>query len=293
MTIKTVGLFSPGQMGSAIGNVLRHNGLDVMTPLSGRSEATLMRAEQAGLRDSGSVEALIAESDIVISVLTPAEAESIVAKVTDAARDNGKKPFFVDCNALAPAVKIRMDERVREVGGVFVDAGIFGGPPKIDGSGPRIYCSGPDTSVFESLREYGLNIPPCVGPEIGQAAGLKMLHTTAGKGTRAVWIELLVAARAMGLSDVLAQEFEAGGILVKPQLIEAIAHEPRRSARMIDELEEVARTYEGLGLTPKMMEGAADLHRLISETPLAKQTSLDPDPPVDTILDVLAEWLRK
>jgi len=80
--------------------------------------------------------------------------------------------------------------------------------------------------------------------------------------------------------------------MVTKALIDNIVHEPRRSKRMIGELEEVARTFEGLGLTPRMLDGAADMHRMISATPLAEQSPRDPDPPLDTILDTLAEQLR-
>ena len=107
-----------------------------------------------------------------------------------------------------------------------------------------------------------------------------------------MWLELLLAARMMGLSEALAQEFAAGGIMVKQELIDFISHEPKRARRMIGELEEAALTYEGLGLTPKMLHGAADMHRLISETPLADQSPREKDPPVEKILAILEEHLR-
>ena len=83
-----------------------------------------------------------------------------------------------------------------------------------------------------------------------------------------MWIELLVAARVLGLSDALAGELSEGPDMVTKALIDNIVHEPRRSKRMIGELEEVARTFEGLGLTPRMLDGAADMHRMISATPV-------------------------
>jgi hypothetical protein len=58
-------------------------------------------------------------------------------------------------------------------------------------------------------------------------------------------------------------------------------------------MEEIALTFEGLGLTPNILIGAADMFRLEDETPLADQTSRDPDPSLDTILDVLAAQAAK
>jgi len=290
MSVQTVGIISPGEMGAAIGNVLRHSGLDVVTSLSGRSELTRQRAAESGMRDVGSVDAVVTECDLLLSVLVPAEAVSVAESVADSMRRTGARPAFVDCNAIAPQTVERIGVGIREAGAVFTDAGMVGGPPKI-GRSPRIYCSGPDTAAFESLRDHGLDIR-CVGPSIGQASGLKMLHSATTKGTRALWIELLVAARALGLSDALTAELDEGPAMVTPALIDNICHEPRRSRRMIGELEEVARTFEGMGLTPVMLEGAAEMHRLISATPLADQSPREPDPPLDVILDTLAERLR-
>ena len=57
-------------------------------------------------------------------------------------------------------------------------------------------------------------------------------------------------------------------------------------------MEEIAATFAALGLTPRMLEGAADIYRLVSETRLADQTSREPDPSLDTVLDTLAERSR-
>jgi 3-hydroxyisobutyrate dehydrogenase-like beta-hydroxyacid dehydrogenase len=281
VAVKSVGILSPGEMGSALAKSLLKNDMPVATSLAGRSDLTKLRAEETGIRDAGSIDALVAECDVLLSVLTPSEAVSVAKEVAGSMRRTGSRPIFADCNAIAPQTVKAMSGEFTDMGAVFVDAGI---------AGRRIYCSGPNTEAFESLRDYGLDIT-CVGPVIGQASGLKMLHSTTTKGTRAMWLELLLAARIMGLSDALAEEFAAGGIMVKPELIEFISHEPKRARRMVGELEEAALTYEGLGLTPHMLHGAADMHRLISETPLADQSPREKDPPVDTILAILQEHL--
>jgi 3-hydroxyisobutyrate dehydrogenase-like beta-hydroxyacid dehydrogenase len=289
--MQTFGILSAGDMGSAIGHVLTHAGVDVVTSLTGRGDLTRRRAERSGIRDVGSVDAVVAVADMVLSVLVPAESASLASEVAASMLRTGARPVFVDCNAIAPQTVRGLATQINAAGATFVDVGMMGGPPKPGGRSPRIYCSGPETGLFESLREYGLDVR-LVGPEIGQASGLKMLHSATTKGTRALWIELLVAARAMGLSEALAEEFAAGGIQVKPELIDNIPHEPRRAHRMIGELEETALTFQGLGLTPKMLEGAADMHRFICTTSLAEQTSQEPDPPLDTVLDTLADHAR-
>jgi len=47
--------------------------------------------------------------------------------------------------------------------------------------------------------------------------------------------------------------------------------------------------FAALGQTPRLMQGAADLYRLVGETPLADQTSREPDPSLEAVLEGLAE----
>ncbi|MGE3595412.1 MAG: DUF1932 domain-containing protein, partial [Dehalococcoidia bacterium] len=67
----------------------------------------------------------------------------------------------------------------------------------------------------------------------------------------------------------------------------------RRARRWVGEMEEIAATFQALGLTPRILQGAADIYRLIGDTPLATQTSRQPDPPHDTIHTTLTDHLRR
>jgi hypothetical protein len=47
---------------------------------------------------------------------------------------------------------------------------------------------------------------------------------------------------------------------------------PPRAARWVGEMEETAKTYEDIGLSPKMFQGAAETYRFVAEeTPLGKE----------------------
>ena len=61
MTIKTVAILSPGEMGAAVGQALSENGFKIVTSLEGRSTPTKERAEAAGFRDAGSLDAMLGE----------------------------------------------------------------------------------------------------------------------------------------------------------------------------------------------------------------------------------------
>jgi 3-hydroxyisobutyrate dehydrogenase-like beta-hydroxyacid dehydrogenase len=285
VAIHTVGIISAGDMGAAIGNTLAHSGLDVITALDGRSHLSRTRASESGMRDVGTVEALAREADIVLSVLVPAEAERIAESVISAMAATGERPTFVDCNAIAPQTVARIAKRITAAGATFIDAGIIGSPPKPGGHSTRFHCSGPDTSAFEALSAHGLDVRR-VGPNIGQASGLKMVYAATTKGTYALWTELLVAARALDLDDALRAELGEG--VIAQQMFKGLPDTPRRARRWVGEMEEIALTFQGLGLTPKILQGAADMFRLESDTPLGDLTSRDPEPALADMLAILA-----
>ena len=93
----TVGLLHPGDMGSMVGACAVAAGSRVRWASGGRSAGTRQRAAAAGLEDAGSLDALVAGSDVIISVCPPHAA-------LDLARDVAARRFtglFVDANAVA------------------------------------------------------------------------------------------------------------------------------------------------------------------------------------------------
>ena len=286
MKIKSVGIISPGDMGSAIGKVLSNSGLEVITCLEGRSELTRLRAQESGMRNTPSVDRLVTEVELILSVLVPSEALALAELIAGSVRRTGCHPAYADLNAIAPQTVMKINSVMNNAGVTFIDGGIIGSPPKLGRSNTRFYCSGPDTAALESLAQSGLDVRR-LGPRIGQASGLKMVYAASTKGITALWTELLLAAKALGLEEPLMSEFKLSGVNISEVLRDSIPSMPRRSRRWFGEMEEIAATFEGVGLTPRILLGAADMYRLVSETQLAGQTSREPDPTADTVLQVL------
>ena len=286
VNVKHVGIMSAGDMGAAIGGVLRQTGLEVLTCLAGRSPLTRRRAEEAGFIDAGSLDDLVRRADLILSVLVPSEAVPLAQQVAAAMRRTGAAPVFVECNAIAPQTVRTIEPLIRSAGAAFIDAGIIGGPPHAPGGGTHFCCSGPDTTAFEALGPHGLTVR-VVGSEIGQASGLKMCYAASTKGTTAVWTELLIAARALGLEEPLMNELGEGAA----RQAGSVTSMPRRARRWVGEMEEIAATFAAIGLTPRILQGAADLYRFVGETPLADQTSREPDSALAQLLETLASRL--
>lgn len=269
MGVETVGILSPGDMGHNVGRALGEHGLRVITCLQGRSDRTRTLAQRAGIDDVASLNDLVTEADIVLSILVPAEAVGVAESVAGALSATGAGTPFADCNAISPQSATAIDGVIGHAGGRFIDGGIIGGPPG-RGTPPRFYVSGPHAGVMTELDGKGIDVRP-IGESVGKASGIKMCYAAMTKGTSTLHVALLTAAEALGLSDELAAELQAS----QPGAYEQMARIPALpvdAARWIGEMEEIASTFEHVGVTPGFHRGAAEVYRLLSETPFASET---------------------
>ena len=133
MTIETVAIISPGDMGHAVGQLLREHELRVVTCLTGRSERTKTLSERAGIIDVADFEQMVAQSDVVLSITVSESAPGVARSVADAVRSTATELLFAECNAIAPQVALEIEPIIVNAGARFVDASIIGGPPR-DGS---------------------------------------------------------------------------------------------------------------------------------------------------------------
>ncbi|HLH67934.1 MAG TPA: DUF1932 domain-containing protein [Candidatus Dormibacteraeota bacterium] len=270
MSLGTVGILSPGDMGHSIGALLRQGGLRVVTCLAGRSPRTRALAAEAGIEDLPDLEILVSESDVVLSIVAPAAAEELAGRLAAALRATGASPLVADCNAVAPQTVRRLGGRISAAGGRFVDVGIIGNPPRPGMAGPRFYASGAEAHRLVDLNAHGLDVRPLDG-EVGQASGLKMCYAALTKGLTALATELLVAGRAMGLEASLRAELQLSQGPLLQWMERMLPTMPPKAWRWVGEMEEIAATFEALGMTPRLLQGAADLYRWVTATRLGRE----------------------
>jgi hypothetical protein len=95
----------------------------------------------------------------------------------------------------------------------------------------------------------------------------------------------------MGLLDALLDQYGDRNVVYQAQQ-RSIPSMPNRARRWVGEMEEIAKTFGDLGMTPKILLGAADMYTLVGETPLADLTSRDPYPTLEEVMDALIARLR-
>lgn len=268
--INTVAITSPGDMGHAIGRVLKAQGLDVITCLEGRSTRTQGLARQAGLREVDSLQDVVHQADLVLSILVPCEAEAAATAFATAMDECGRATHYVDCNAIALQTAQRINQAIVTSGGIFTDASLIGFPPGT-GTPPRLYVSGPHAEMIRFLDGPGMAVKH-IGPQIGQASGIKMCYAAMTKGTFALHYALTMAASRLNLLDDLLSEFEFSQPEAFQQMHEHLPRLPAKASRWVGEMEQIAATFESLQVTPFFHQGAAEIYDLIRQTPSGKET---------------------
>jgi 3-hydroxyisobutyrate dehydrogenase-like beta-hydroxyacid dehydrogenase len=268
--IKRIGLVSPGDMGQAVAVRLKELGFEVRTALTGRSERTRRLAEAAGLIDSGDLRGLIGDCDTLLSIVDPGSAMAIARETAVVVRDLAKPLLFADCNALAPSTKLEMQALLEPAGANFVDGGIIGPPPR--GAGRiRLYVSGEHAGEFSGLQHDAITVR-VVSERVGDAAAVKMCYGGVTKGTVALLTELLVAARRLGVEDVLDEELRESQSAIRDWILRNLPSMPPKAYRWVPETEEIAATFAAAGLTPLMMQGSTQLYAAIARTEAGKES---------------------
>jgi 3-hydroxyisobutyrate dehydrogenase-like beta-hydroxyacid dehydrogenase len=271
MQIRNVGVVSPGDMGQAIAGRLKESGLNVHAALDGRSERTKSLARAAGLTDCGSIDKLVATCELIISVINPGEALDVARKVASAMKATGRKIAFADLNAVSPQTARDTDKLIRDAGGMFIDGGIIGPPPRGEKDKPRLYVSGPDAYLFEQIKHPNLQVR-IMSERIGDASGVKMCYAAMTKGTTALAVELLVAARKLGVEQALEKELRDSRNDVFDWQMKSIGSMPPKAYRWVPEMQEIAKTFGELGMTRRIFEGATDMYTMVAATPLGKES---------------------
>jgi 3-hydroxyisobutyrate dehydrogenase-like beta-hydroxyacid dehydrogenase len=245
-----VGLLHPGEMGAAIGAVLRQRGVEVLWASEGRSGATRERAKAAGLSDAGTVAELARRSDVALSVCPPHAAADVAAALGD------YTGVFVDANAISPATTRRIGARFAR----FVDAGIVGGPPS-QTRGPSLYVSGGNTRVVANLFAGTPVEVRVLSDRPGDASALKMVYAAWTKGSAALLLAIREVAQREGVSEALLEEWRRSVPELESRVESAARSARTKGWRWIAEMEEIAATFEAAHEPSGFHEAAAQVFR--------------------------------
>ncbi len=259
-----IGLLHPGQMGSAVGRVLAEAGHRVLWASADRSAASRRRAAAAGLEDAGSLEALAAQAEVILSICPPHAASEVAEQVAAV----GFAGIYAECNAISPRRTRAVETTIAGAGAgaTCVDGGIVGGPP----AGGRPAGGPPRTSLYLSGAAAG-RVAACFPPEAlravvlsdrtGAASALKMCYAANTKGTSALLAAILALAEREGVRDALERQWGEG--LTRTAHRRA-AESALKAWRFEGEMREISATFAESGLPGGFHAAAAEIYERLA-----------------------------
>ena len=260
MASSTIGLLHPGDMGSMVGASARASGLRVLWASEGRSPQTLERAAAAGLEDMKGLAAVVAASQVVLSVCPPHAAVDL-ARVVAAQAFSG---IYVDGNAVSPQTGREIGRIVEKGGATFVDGGIIGPPPRKPGT-TRLYLSGEQAGTIARLFEQGPLQAIAIDGGPGAASALKMAYAAYTKGTSALLIAIRALAMQTGVDKALLDEWGRSQPGVGARSENAARDNARKAWRFTGEMAEIAATLESVDLPGGFFHAAGEIYERLAK----------------------------
>jgi hypothetical protein len=140
-------------------HALTRGGSRAIATVSGRSERTVHLAERAGLELLPDLASVVREADVVLSIVPPEAAGTVVGGIAEAARNQRVEPLIADLNAIAPATARRAEATAAEATAISSTArspgrrrGTRGRPVSICRG--RVHASSPGFRSMVSRRSW-------------------------------------------------------------------------------------------------------------------------------------------
>lgn len=258
MVSRTVGIVTPGTMGSAVAAAARTGGARVVWASQGRSAETRDRAATDGLEDLGELSAVLDAADVVVSLCPPHAATEVAEQIAAA----GYAGVFVDGNAVSPMTMQAIVETIAAGGARVVDGSVIGPPPR-EPDTTRLFLAGGDATDVAGLFA-GSHLETVVLDEGPPAASaLKMAYAGWSKGSAGLLLTMRAYASHAGVEEALVTEWARSQPGLAERSERAAGDVGPKAWRWVGEMEEIAAALGTAELPESFHLAAAEVfHRL-------------------------------
>jgi 3-hydroxyisobutyrate dehydrogenase-like beta-hydroxyacid dehydrogenase len=211
----------------------------------------------------------LADAEIVLSLVT---ADSALPAATEYAPLLPAGALWCDMNSVAPDTKRAAAKAVEAAGGRYVDVAVMA-PVEKQLDVPLLLAGVHADAAQPMLDALGFSKMQAVGDEVGRASAIKMIRSVMVKGLEALSHECAAAADAAGVFDEVMASLDASEKRIG--WAERIAYNRERmethGLRRAAEMEESAKTLQGLGVEPVMTRGTVLLQRRAGQSNKTKR----------------------
>jgi 3-hydroxyisobutyrate dehydrogenase-like beta-hydroxyacid dehydrogenase len=257
-----IGLVGYGEVGKILAGALVQRKLawvgawDILLRDATSAAPMKAHAAHAGVDAVGSMAALTARADVIVSAVTASQAWSVA---DEAARTIRPGTWFVDLNSCSPGTKQRSSERIDAAGGRYVESAVMTTVPQYGIKVPMLLGGREAAALKALLAPLGFSME-VAAERVGVASAIKMCRSVMIKGLEAMVIESFTSARAWGVEDAvvasLAETFP--GIDWERQATYFFQRVVQHGRRRAEEMREVAVTVAEAGLEPWSARGTAE-----------------------------------
>jgi len=212
------------------------------------------KADALGVAAFDELAPAVAGAGIVLSLVVGSAALA-VGRTAAAHLKPGQ--IFVDLNSVSPGTKHAVGAAVAPSGADFVEAAVMARVPPAGHKVPLLLAGAKAEALARRLGALGM-VTEVAGDAPGQASLTKMLRSVVIKGTEALLIEALTAARRYGVEDRLLDSLKANFLDVDWRSVATyyLGRTAIHGARRVTEMTEAAETLKEIGIAPIMTEAA-------------------------------------
>jgi 3-hydroxyisobutyrate dehydrogenase-like beta-hydroxyacid dehydrogenase len=264
-----IGVLYPGEMGTAVAELLRGAGCRVITTLDGRGETTARNCQAAGLEELDSLQEVVRVASVLLVLVPPGAALTVAEQVRECLpfRCGADRLLYVDLNSVSPETSSATAAVFAGAPVDFVDGAILGLASLLANRGV-LYLSGLRAGAVAALFAGKMQVQ-VLGGEPGQASALRMLLSGLTKGVIALFVEMALAARQAGILERLLAAYQANYPGVMEIVKRILPTYPLHAARRGHEMAEVEDMLSHLGLCPTVVPGIRQLIADMGECGLA------------------------
>ncbi len=212
-----------------------------------------------GVETAEDARGALSDAGVAISLVT---ADAALAAAREYAPLLPEGAIWCDMNSVSPETKQAAAAAVEAGGGRYVDAAVMA-PVDSELAVPILLAGVHAQAALELLAALGFSNVRVVGDEVGRAAAIKLIRSVMVKGIEALSAECAEAAHAAGVFDEVVASLDASdkhtgwADRIAYNLGRMELHGLRRAA----EMEESARTLEGLRVEPTMTRSTVQVQR--------------------------------
>lgn len=205
---------------------------------------------KSGVKLVGGIKEVIEESNILLATSTCSKA---IECSIEAAKYLKRGQIYVEFNSAIPTIKEKCQKIVEVTGADFVDACTMDNPKLYHHHNPCVMSGPKAKDVIDVLKAYGMDHITLVGNKVGAASGLKCVRSICMKGIEAVLIEMMCAARKVGvLDEVIDSTVKSLEDDLRFQLTSMVTSNIVHTGRRSDEIELILQMLMDLNLNSIM-----------------------------------------